>query len=229
MVEGLTSHSELKTGDPAEFGAGALQAEVRYRADTVAYGYQAVVSEFCDPYTGVAWCTLAVSLPTSVPTLTIDHRSAVGRAGVPMPGLELAPFGERLFDHMYLVTCGYLEDASRMAALVGAPLRDVALRNPVQRLAFSGSELLLRTFDGPRATDEVTEWLERVAGLVLAATPAFGTLTGENRPFPPGLYRPHGTHRSGAGHRREGRRDGRREERRDGWRSVRAWLDTFVR
>lgn len=185
MAERLARFNGVVTGDARTFGAGAAQAEVRYRAETVAHGYLAVLDSYVDPVTGATWCTLTVTLPARVPTLTIDHRAALGRPGVPACGAHVLLTGGRDFDAAYLVTA----DDPAVVSLVSPGVQQVLLGHPVQRLALHGAGLALRTFDGAQPSGEVTAWLERVAAAVLGALPAFVTPMG-TRTFPPGLYGP---------------------------------------
>lgn len=192
MAERLARFSASTVDDPRMFGGGAASAQVCSRSETVAYGYLAVAEEFADPDSGSTWCTLTVTLPTAVPAgFTVDHRTVLGQPGVPAAGTDLGAFGDALFDRSYAVV-----GDEGAAALIGPSLRAAVLQRPAQRLSLTGSTLLLRTFDGVRATDEVVEWLEELAGEVLAATPAFVTSLGQTGTFPPGLYGRNG-HSSG--------------------------------
>ncbi|MCU1658719.1 MAG: hypothetical protein JWO57_3375 [Pseudonocardiales bacterium] len=192
-VEHLARFSGAPLTDPVAFGGGADLAMVGLRAQTVAYGYLGVVEEYEHPTTGAQWCTLTVSLPNTVAFLALDHRSALGQRAVPVPGDYLSPTGFADLDATYVVTADVPDTVVR---LLGPELREVVLRSPVQRLMFAGSRLLLRSFDGPGATPEVTEWLDALASEVLAATPAFVSRVMSpdagpvGLPFPPGLYGP---------------------------------------
>lgn len=189
----LARFSGAPLTDPVTFGGGAEVAVVGRRAQTVAYGYLGVVEDYQNPQNGARWATLWVGLPNPVPALTIDHRAALGRPGVPVDGALPVSTGDAGFDSTYLCSA---QDPSAGARLVAPELRAVLLQWTVQRLMFAGTRLLLRTFDGPGATVEVTTWLDAVAGQVLAATPGFSTRVldpsgaAPGRPFPPGLNGP---------------------------------------
>jgi len=204
VAEPLARAGAAVLTDPRLFGGGAPSAELRRRAETVAHGYLAVVDEYCCPTTGIPWCTFTISLPTVVPTLTIEHRQALGRPGVPAPGADLGPFGDDLFDRLYLAVA---PDAEAALPLITPALRKTLIAYGVMRVSFSGSTLMLRTVDCTRATDEALEWLQDAATLVLESSPAFVTVRGEHRPFPPGYYGPNGAQPSpGRSLRRFGRR-----------------------
>jgi hypothetical protein len=180
--------------DPVVFGGGAYQARVGLRVQTVAHGYLGVVEGYVAPDSGTVWSTLTVALPCTVPAMTIDHRSAHGLPGVPFAGGHAVQAGQSNFDEHYQVAA---PDPGAVANLLTSGLCGVLLQEPVQRLSFEGSRLLVRTFDGFDATPEVVTWLNDLAGSVLAATPAFVTrLTAAAGPtvspqtFPPGLYGP---------------------------------------
>jgi hypothetical protein len=180
--------------DPVVFGGGADQARVALRVQTVAHGYLGVVEGYVTPDSGSVWSTLTVALPCSVPAMTIDHRSVHGLPGVPFVGGHPVWAGQPLFDEHYQIAA---QDPGAVANLLTEDLCDVLLLQPVQRLSFEGSRLLVRTFDGFDATPEVVAWLNELAAAILAATPAFVTrLTAAAGPtvapqtFPPGLYGP---------------------------------------
>lgn len=180
--------------DPVAFGGGSEQARVGVRVQTVAHGYLGVVEDYVAPNTGAVWSTLTVGLPCCVPAMTVDHRSAEGLPGVPVPGGHAVRAGQPKFDEHYLVAA---RDPLAAANLLSGGLCDVLLRQPVQRLSFEGSRLLVRTFDGFDASPEVVDWLNWLAAEVLAVTPAFVTrVTAAAGPtvtpqtFPPGLYGP---------------------------------------
>jgi hypothetical protein len=177
--------------DPSLFGGGADRAEVVARLQTVAYGYLGVLEGYVHPGTRTKWSTLTVTLPCEVPTVVVDHRSALGRPGVPAD-VWWMPVGERRFDEEYVVTAA---DSTTVSRLFGQPLCEVLVRKTVQRLGYDGRRLLLRSFDGSAPTAELIDRLNDLAADVLAATPAFLTRpmgssvpTGPPKPFPPGLY-----------------------------------------
>lgn len=196
-IERLARFSGATLTDPAAFGGGADAAAVGVRAETVAYGYLAVIEGYTHPGSGTRWCTLSVTLPNAVPFLVLDHRSALGQLSAPMSESVFdsysAPTGFADFDAEFVV---FAQDARTAGRLLTPELRDVLLQRPVQRLMYSGARLLLRSFDGADVTAEVADRLVGVAGAVLAATPAFVSrvLTPDTgpggRPFPRGLYGP---------------------------------------
>jgi hypothetical protein len=180
--------------DPVVFGGGAAQARVGLRVQTVAHGYLGVIEGYVAPDDGSVWSTLTVALPCSVPAMTIDHRTAHGLPGVPVVGGHAVRAGQPLFDEHYQVAA---QDPDAVANLLTAGLCDVLTSQPVQRLSFEGSRLLVRTFDGFDATPEAVTWLNDLAADVLSATPAFVTRviaaagpTVAPQTFPPGLYGP---------------------------------------
>ena len=177
--------------DPTTFGGGADRARVGLRAQTVAYGYLAVVDEYEHPDTGAIWSTLTVSLPCPVSPMTIDHAKALGLPGVPFPGAYALHSGDPEFDDLYAITAA---DPATAVSMITASLCEVLIRRPIQRVAFDRARLLLRTFDGVEATTETIDWLDALACSVLSATPAFvmsaarATLPPVPRTFPRGLY-----------------------------------------
>ncbi|PZS17589.1 MAG: hypothetical protein DLM57_07980 [Pseudonocardiales bacterium] len=151
-----------------------------------------MVEGYLQPDSGTLWSTLTMGLPCPVPVMALDHRSVLGRPGVPLAAAHHVPAGDPAFDERYLITS---PDPATAATLLTTRLRDVLIRRPVQRLTFDGPRLLVRTFDGTGATAEAVQWLDEFAAAVLAATPAFVTrVTGaalpaaQPRTFPPGLY-----------------------------------------
>ena len=189
-VERLARFSGGTLTHPVMFGGGATEAEVGLRARTVTYGYPGVLEEFEDPQTRERWCTLAVSLPNAVPSVTIDHRSVLGRPDVPAQEVWTGPTGDLEFDMSYVVGA---ESEAAMRQLVPLKLRTVLLNRPVQRLSFRSSRLLLRAFDGTEASNQLLEWLETAACELLAVTPGFlSRLAGDTEPrtFPRGITGP---------------------------------------
>jgi hypothetical protein len=193
QIDRLARFSAAPLTDPVAFGGGSEAAVVNLRAQTVAYGYLGVVEQYAHPTTGIAWCTLSVTLPNEVPFLALDHRTAFGQWGVPVAGGFCDIVGDADFDAAYITTA---DNELVIDQLVTAELRNVLICWSVQRLMFSGARLLIRTFDGFTITPDVTEWLDAVAAAVLAATPGFVTRVMSpdagpvGRPFPPGLYGP---------------------------------------
>jgi hypothetical protein len=197
QIERLARFSGATLTDPTVFGGGADVAAVGVRAETVAYGYLAVVEGYTHPASGAHWCTLSVTLPNAVPFLAVDHRSALAQHAVPISDAVFdgytASTGFADFDAEFVVTA---QDPLTAGRLLTPELRAVLLQRPAQRLMYSGARLLVRSFDGAEVTAEVTDWLVGVAGAVLAATPAFVSrvLTPDTgpggRPFPRGLYGP---------------------------------------
>jgi hypothetical protein len=180
---------------PWMFGGGYPVARVRRRSPVQAYGYPAVVEEFeavlddafgGEPATTVRWTTLAVSLPNSVATLVVDHRSAVDRTYI-----ERAPFtrdtGDIEFDLDYVASAESLE---ALHDLLTVDVRTALIQRPVQRTVFSGSRLMIRTFDDVEATREVIHLLRGLAAEILVGTPAFLSILDPGRlaPFPRGLH-----------------------------------------
>ncbi|MDT4932390.1 MAG: hypothetical protein QOK11_282 [Pseudonocardiales bacterium] len=191
QLDHLARFSGASLTDADVFGGGFEVAAVGMRAQTVAYGYLAVVEEYEHPACGARWCTLAVTLPNAVPFLALDHRAVLGQPGVPVPGRYPSRSGDADLDAAYVITA---DDALTVGSLLTRELRDVLVRRPMQRLMYSGARLLLRTFDGAEANPQVTAWLRGVAGAVLAATPGFVSRlrtpdAGPGaRPFPRGLH-----------------------------------------
>jgi hypothetical protein len=189
----LARFSGATLTDPALFGGGSDVASVGLRAQTVAYGYLGVVEEYAHPSTGARWCTLSVTLPNAVPFLGLDHRSALGQPNVPLSGGHFDLIGYPDFDAAYMVTA---DEPLTVLDLLTPALRSVVLADPVQRLAYTGARLMLRTFNHSAATPELTSWLVSVASAVLAATPGFVSRVMSPdagpvcMPFPPGLYGP---------------------------------------
>jgi hypothetical protein len=186
-VERLARFSGGTITHPVMFGGGYGEAEVGLRMRTVTYGYPGVLEEFEDPQTGTVWCTLAVSLPNPVPTVCVDHRSAVGRPDVPPAQPWYGETGDLEFDMSYVVSA---ESEDAMRALLPQKLRTVLLNRPVQRMALRNSQLLLRAFDGTEASPKLLEWLDTVASDLLPVTPGFVSPLrgdGELRPFPRGI------------------------------------------
>jgi hypothetical protein len=172
------------------FGGGFAEAAVGLRARTVTYGYPSVVEEFEDLESGTCWCTLAVSLPNAVASVTADHRSALGSPDVPARDDWTGRTGDLEFDSAYHVSA---ESEQAMRQLLPQALRTVLLNRPVQRLSFRGTRLMLRAFDGTAATPQLMEWLDLVASEVLPVTPGFVARFGndnEVRTFPRGIAGP---------------------------------------
>lgn len=193
MAERLARFSAAAVADPRMFGGGADVADVRYRGETVAHGYLAVVEEFGRPVADagpdrrpaatVNWCTLTVTLPAPAAAgVTVEHRSALGRPGVPVAGRRGPESGDRLFDRSYVVVGEH--------DLVGPVLRAALLQRPAQRVSLHGASLLLRTFDGVGCTDEAVEWLELLAESVLRSTPGVRRRPRRRGHLPAGTVRP---------------------------------------
>jgi hypothetical protein len=190
-MDRLARFAEGVLTDPSVFGGGSDRARVVSRVQTVAYGYLGVVEGYLHPERRTVWTTLTVSLPCAVPAVVVDHRSALGRPGVPADAWWM-PTGERRFDEEYVVTAA---DSTTVASLFVQPLCEVLVRRRVQRLGYDGRRLLLRSFDGREADPAEIKWLDELAADVLAATPAFVMrVMGSTapppppQPFPPGLY-----------------------------------------
>lgn len=179
---------------PMIFGGGHAVAAVDLRSPTSAFGYPAVVEEYeaVDPatgaVTGICWTTLQVSLPNVVPTFVADHRSAEGRPNVPAAAF-VRETGDAEFDVDYITSA---DDAETIPGLLTQQVRTALVQQPVQRMAFAGSTLLIRTVDGVHATPEVIRLMCGLAGEILANTPAFMSLLDGGRPlpFPRGLSGP---------------------------------------
>lgn len=191
MVDRLARFTGGAVTDPALFGGGADHAQVSVRAQTVAYGYLAVVDEYEDPDSAAIWSTLTVSLPCPVSPMTIDHNTALGRPGVPFAGAYALHSGDPEFDDLYAITAA---DPSTAVSMITSNLCEVLIRRPVQRVAFDRARLMLRTFDGVQANAETVDWLDALACTILSSTPGFvmsaarATMPPVARTFPRGLY-----------------------------------------
>ncbi len=197
-IPALARFADTETTDTWSFGGGAWSARVLRRRDTVTYGYLAVAEQFASADSGGQWCTLSVSLPGRVPSLVVDNRAAVGRTGVPAALPHRVELDDPPFDALYTVVA---TDPEVPARVLSSAAREVLVRAPVQRLMLRESELLLRTFDGPKLDAELIAWLDEIAARFLAATPSFvtstrapagpaGLLADATDPLPPGLYGP---------------------------------------
>ena len=154
--------------DPAVFGGGSAEAISVRRRDTVAYGYLAVVEEYASPDGSLCWRVLTVSLPGRVPTVVVDHRSALGRPGV-TPAV-IVPTGDAAFDAAYTV----LVDDPEIAMRVLAPrVREGLLAMPVQRFELGRSSLRLRSFDAAELPADLDGQLAFSAGTILSGAPSF--------------------------------------------------------
>lgn len=195
---------------PAMFGGGHSAARVGLRMRTVAWGYPAVIEELeartpdgshtatstarparqaaRDGQPALRWCTLLVTLPNVVPTLVVDHRWAEGRPDVP-GAAESAETGDLEFDVDYLVSA---KDAAVIGTMLTVEVRTALLQRPLQRMAFSGATLMLRTFDGVPASPAIVKLLRSLGAEVLSATPACVSPIDPGRtpmPFPRGWHR----------------------------------------
>ena len=189
-MDRLARFTDVTISDPATFGGGSARGHVRFRVTTVAYGYLGVVEEYENPEGGTVWSLLTVSLPGLAPSLVVDHRSAFGRPGVPAADIDRGT-GDGDFDATYAVAADAIENIDN---ILNEPVRSLLLRNQVQRLQLSGTELLLRTFDGSDASEQVIGWLSETVEGILSSTPSFVTPRSgrdvglRGRPLAPGLH-----------------------------------------
>jgi hypothetical protein len=191
-MERLARFTDTTLHDPEAFGGGSDSAHVRTRVAAVAYGYLGVLEEYEQPHLGTTWCTLTLTLPGLAPYVVADHRSVLGRPGVPAAGTPVAT-GDAVFDATYAVVS---DNPASAAHVLTAPVRQLLVSNPLQRLALSGGSMILRTFDGVDATDTVVGWLSELVEAILSSTPSFVTprsghqIGQQGRPLPPGLNGP---------------------------------------
>jgi hypothetical protein len=174
-VQRLSRFNGAVIDRPSMFGGGFAQASSQLRTTVRAYGYPAVVEGLQaieDSGLVVHWATLAVSLPNEVAGLVVDHRSAAGRPDVPGAPC-VADTGDLEFDLEY-TAAGTLP--TTVGELLVIETRTALLQRPVQRMAFGGQRLLLRTMDGVAASREVIRELCGLAGEILASTPAFASI-----------------------------------------------------
>jgi len=183
----LARFSGERIDHPELFGGGFESALVGHRAPVTAYGYPAVIEDFESIETPSRWCLLTVSLPNTVPHLVVDHRMAKGRPHVPGASFEKET-GDVEFDLDFITS---VDDPDVMTWLIPVDLRTALLQRPVQRMAFSGARLMLRTFDGLDASADEVRWLCNLATEILCVTPGFISAIDPDkqpRPFPKGLY-----------------------------------------
>ena len=189
-MQRLARFTDVTVSDPDTFGGGHTSGHVRYRVATVAYGYLTVVEEYENLDEDTTWCLLTVSLPGLAPYLVVDHRSAVGRPGVPAEPVARST-GDAVFDDVYTVGA---DDPADVTRILSADVRQLLVDRPVQRVLISGGVMVLRTFDGADASDAViNELTDTVAGL-LSSTPSFVTPRSgrdvglRGKPLAPGLH-----------------------------------------
>lgn len=158
---------EGEIADPNAHGGGVLLARAIARRDTVAYGYPAVVEEFCSVDGTQTWRVLSVLLPGRVPHLVVDHRSAVGRPDV--PGGPVPVSGDPAFDGEYVAR----GDVAVLRRILTPAVRQLLVETPVQRFALRGRTMLLRSFDAGTLHPDGDNRLRRLAGTVLGSAPSF--------------------------------------------------------
>ncbi|MEO6886013.1 MAG: hypothetical protein ABI232_06975 [Jatrophihabitantaceae bacterium] len=156
------------TSVPGRPGTGDI---VRSRAQTIAYGYHAVIEQLESSDGRRTWCTLAVQLRQTVPTLQIVARDSA--EGGNRRGTANADF-----DSVYKVE---MADSNGVDQVFGPHSRRVLLAHRVQALRFQNAHLVIRSVDGLRASPEATAWLDGLVASILAEAPV---------PLPLGLYGP---------------------------------------
>jgi len=166
----LSRSSSASVTDPLTFGAGAMTASPTNRRETVAYGYLGVAEEYVGLDTGACWSVLSVTLPGWLPYLVIDHRSVLGRPGVPPAAGSQVPTGDEAFDENFVVVTSEPAVVSRVLT---SEVRGLLAHFPLQRVSLSGRTMLLRTFDDNKLTDTVMQGLELAASELLSTAPAF--------------------------------------------------------
>jgi len=166
----LSRSNSAAVNDPLTFGAGAMSAEPTNRRETVAYGYLGVVEEYVGLESGTCWSVLSLTLPGWLPYLVIDHRSVMGRAGVPPAAGSAVPTGDRAFDETFVVVAS---EPAVVARVLTAEVRALLAHFPLQRVSLSGRTMLLRTFDDNKLTDTVVQGLDLAASDFLATAPSF--------------------------------------------------------
>ena len=158
---------EGEIADPNAHGGGVLRARAVARRDTVAYGFPAVVEEFCTLDGTQAWRVLSVLLPGRVPHVVVDHRSAVGRPDV--PGGPVPVSGDPAFDGEYVAR----GDVAVLRRILTPAVRQLLVETPVQRFALRGRTMLLRSFDADALHPDGDNRLRRLAGTLLGSAPSF--------------------------------------------------------
>jgi hypothetical protein len=166
----LSRSSSAAVNDPLTFGAGAMTASPTNRRETVAYGYLGVAEEYMAHESGASWSVLSVTLPGWLPYLVIDHRNAMGRAGVPAVAGQQIPTGDPQFDETFVVVSAEPAVVSRVLT---AEVRGLLAHFPLQRVSLSGRTMLLRTFDDNKLTDTVMQGLDLAASELLSTAPSF--------------------------------------------------------
>lgn len=166
----LSRSSSAAVNDPLTFGAGAMTAAPTSRRETVAYGYLCVAEEYMGLDTGTSWSVLSVTLPGWLPYLVVDHRSVMGRAGVPAVAGQQIPTGDPEFDQTFVVVSA---DAAVVSRVLTAEVRALLAHFPLQRVSLSGRTMLLRTFDDNKLTDTVMQGLDLAASDLLSTAPSF--------------------------------------------------------
>ena len=166
----LSRSSAAPVNNPLTFGGGAMTATPTNRRETVAYGYLGVAEEYVSMETGVSWSVLSVTLPGWVPYLVVDHRTVLGRPGVPPVGGQQVQTGDPGFDRAFVVVTAEVEVLVRVLT---PAVRGLLAHYPLQRVSLSGRTLLLRTFDGNKLTDTVLQGLDLAAADLLATAPSF--------------------------------------------------------
>lgn len=144
---------------------------VRSRAQSIAYGYHAVIEQIESGDGRRWWCTLAVQLRQAVPTLQIV---SVNGVEVRDPG----DTGDAEFDAAYRLETA---DIAAAAEVFGSQTRQILLAHRVRSVQFQNAQLVIGSVDGLRATVEATAWLDGLAAAILLAAPS---------PLPRGLYGP---------------------------------------
>lgn len=166
----LSRSSSAAVNDPITFGAGAMSAAPTNRRETVAYGYLGVAEEYVSLDSGSAWSVLSVTLPGWLPYLVVDHRTAMGRPGVPAVAGNQMPTGDPSFDETFVVVSA---DQAVLTRVLTPEVRALLAHFPLQRVSLSGRTMLLRTFDDNRLTDTVLQGLDLAASELLSTAPSF--------------------------------------------------------
>jgi len=166
----LSRSSSAVVIDPITFGAGSMTATPTNRRETVAYGYLGVAEEYVGMETGATWSVLSVTLPGWLPYLVVDHRSVVGRAGVPAAAGSPVPTGDRAFDEVFVAVTS---EPAVVTRVLTDEVRGLLAHFPLQRVSLSGRTMLLRTFDDNKLTDTVLQGLDLAASELLSTAPSF--------------------------------------------------------
>ena len=100
----------------------------------------------------------------------MDHRTAVGRPGVPPAAGQQIPTGDRDFDELFVVVSA---EPAVVARVLTPAVRELLAHFPLQRFSLSGRTMLLRTYDDNRLTDTVLQGLDMAASELLSTAPSF--------------------------------------------------------